>query len=378
MQENFVKRVLTISGVIAAIILGVLLIINGIDALLLVFAAILLAVFFRGLSELLHRRSGLSEGFSLAIVVFGIIGSLVLLGYLLAPSIAEQVRELRNELPQSIESLRVRLDQTSWGHAILEQIPPSDQLLKSVQGASILSRATGFFSTTLGVLVNVGVVLLLGVYFAAEPKTYTEGFLRLVPLSRRIRAREIVAAVAETLRWWLVGKFGSMLAIGVLTWIGLWLLGVPLALTLGIITALLTFIPNLGPILSVIPAALLALAQDPIRAVYVIALYVGVQLVESNLITPLIERRTIELPPALTISLQLLLSVFVGGLGLVLATPLVAVGLVLVQMLYIEDVLGDKMKTPDEKEIDDKNDQKEGSNKVPSSIEPTPEIKVAR
>jgi predicted PurR-regulated permease PerM len=112
----------------------------------------------------------------------------------------------------------------------------------------------------------------------------------------------------------------------------------------------LTFIPNIGPVLSVIPAALLALSQDPIKALYVVILYIIVQIIESNLITPMIERNTIKLPPALTITLQLILSVFVGGLGLVLATPLVAAGMVLVQMLYIEDVLGDDIETPDEKQ----------------------------
>jgi predicted PurR-regulated permease PerM len=141
-----------------------------------------------------------------------------------------------------------------------------------------------------------------------------------------------------------------MLAIGILTWIGLSILGVPLALTLGILTALLTFIPNIGPVLSVIPAALLAFSQDPIKAIYVVLLYIGVQVIESNLITPWIERQTIKLPPALTISMQLILSIFVGGLGLVLATPLVAAGIVLVQMLYIEDILGENLTTPDEKQ----------------------------
>jgi predicted PurR-regulated permease PerM len=133
-----------------------------------------------------------------------------------------------------------------------------------------------------------------------------------------------------------------MLFIGVLTWIGLSIIGVPLALTLGLIAGLLSFIPNFGPILSAVPAILLAFIDSPITAVYTAGLYILVQLIESNIATPLIERRTVELPPGLTIIFQLGLAVMVGGLGLVLATPLLAVIMVIVQMIYIQDILGDR------------------------------------
>ena len=123
--------------------------------------------------------------------------------------------------------------------------------------------------------------------------------------------------------------------------IGLYILGIPLALTLGLLAGLLSFIPNFGPIISAIPALLLAFIQSPVTALYVLGLYVGVQLIESNLVTPMIERNTIELPPAVTILFQLALAVMVGGLGLVLATPLLAVIIVVIQMVYIQDILGD-------------------------------------
>jgi predicted PurR-regulated permease PerM len=133
-----------------------------------------------------------------------------------------------------------------------------------------------------------------------------------------------------------------MVFIGVLTWIGLSVLGVPLALTLGLIAGLLSFIPNFGPILSAVPAMLIAFVDSPITALYVGGLFIVVQLIESNIVTPLIEKETVELPPGLTIMFQLALAVLVGGLGLVLATPLLAVVMAIVQMVYIEDVLGDK------------------------------------
>ena len=186
----------------------------------------------------------------------------------------------------------------------------------------------------------------MAIYLASEPRFYVRGFLRLFPENRRQRALEILKEIVDTLGWWLIGKFASMLFIGITTWIGLYFLGVPLSLSLGLIAGLLAFIPNFGPILSVIPAVLLAFIESPIKAVYVLALYIGVQVVESNIVTPYIERRTIELPPVLTISAQLALGILLGGIGLVLATPLLAATMVLVQTIYIEDVLGESLEEP--------------------------------
>ena len=125
-----------------------------------------------------------------------------------------------------------------------------------------------------------------------------------------------------------------------LTTIGLWLLDVPLALVLGLIAALFTFIPNIGPILSAIPAVLFGLTVSPQQALYVGLLYGGIQVVESYLLTPLVQRKTIELPPALTLAAQVLLGVTFGGLGVALAAPLTAVTVVGTRMLYVEDALG--------------------------------------
>lgn len=138
------------------------------------------------------------------------------------------------------------------------------------------------------------------------------------------------------LRWWLVGKLLSMSIVGLLTTAGLWLLGVPLALAFGLIAAALTFVPNIGPVLSVVPPALLALTDEPRVAAYVVALYVGIQTVESYAITPIIQRRTVSLPPALTITAQVALGFLVGALGVAVATPLTAAVMTIVRVLYVE------------------------------------------
>ena len=344
-KNQFVKRLLIICAVITLIILAVIGASYIVDILMLVFAAVLIAVFLRGLADLINERLKISEG--MAVLLVSVLLIVILAGSiaLLAPSVAEQVRNLRDDLPRSIENVVTYLLQFGWGRAILEHLPklPSvDEIFNYLTTTSFLSSVGGFFSTTAGIITNFFITILLAIYLAAEPKTYVHGFTKLFPIEKRSRVLEILHEIGETLRWWLIGKIGSMLVIGILTWIGLSIIGVPLALTLGLIAGLLSFIPNFGPILSAIPAVLLAFVDNPVTSLYVIALFIGVQLIESNLVTPWIERQTVELPPALTIASQLMLAVLIGGLGLVLATPILAVVMVLIQMIYIQDILGDK------------------------------------
>ena len=325
---------------LAAVVLLALLLGFAVEVLLLGFAGALLAVLLRAVSDPLSRRTGLSPRWALVVT----LGLILLLfggaGWLIAPDLAEQTQELSEQLPQALQDVRGQLAQYSWGAKLIEE---ADQAGKLASGSadSWLSRLAGFFTVTAAALVNAVVVLFVGLYLAFQPSLYVRGFLGLIPPPRRRRAAEVLDAVGHTLRWWLIGKAFSMLVIGVLTTLGLWLLGIPLALSLGLIAGLLSFIPNVGPILSVIPAALLGLMQSPQVALYVLLLYVGIQVVESNLLTPLVEQRTVYLPPALTLLAEVLFAVLIGGLGLLLAAPLTATALVLVKMLYIEDTLGE-------------------------------------
>lgn len=340
-NKEFIKRVLITVGIVAATILLLAMFYYAVDVILLLFAAVLIAIFLRGLGNWTSRYTKLSEGWSVALVSILLIGVLALSVTLLAPSVAEQVDHLREELPKSAQNVSEYISQFGWGRAVIEQFPSTEEILDNLSAMSLLSNVGGFFSTTAGAIANFFIVILLAIYLASEPRTYIGGLVKLFPVDTRERVREVLWETGDTLGWWLIGKIGSMLVIGVMTWIGLYFLGVPLSLTLGLIAGLLSFIPNFGPILSAIPALLLAFIESPMKAVYVLILYIVVQLIESNLITPIIERETVELPPALTITSQIALGVLIGGLGLVLATPLLAVIMVLVQMVYIEDVLGD-------------------------------------
>lgn len=348
-DNGFSRKVLIAVGLVCLTVLLAALIYFTFDVLLLIFAATLLAVFLRGLADLLCKYTNIPEGWAVLAVSVLILAVLAGAVAFLAPDVAEQVRHLREELPKSASAASAYISQFGWGRTLIEQLPSYDDLRNNLNPSTLMSGVGGFFSSTVGAVGNFFIGILLAIYLASEPRFYTRGFTNLFPVAKRHRVREILYAIGDTLRWWLIGKVASMIFIGLLTWIGLSIIGVPLALTLGLIAGLLSFIPNFGPILSAFPALLLAFIDSPTKALYVLILFIGVQLIESNVVTPFIERKTVEIPPALTVSFQLALAVMVGGLGLVLATPILAVLIVLIQMVYVEDVLGDRRTEVNEK-----------------------------
>jgi predicted PurR-regulated permease PerM len=185
------------------------------------------------------------------------------------------------------------------------------------------------------------IVLLVALYLAADPSPYVNGAVRLFPLKHRGRAREVLVSVGEVLFQWLQGQLVSMTVVGLVIALGLWLLGVPLAGTLGVIAGLFEFVPNIGPILSGVPAVLLAITVSPTHIVYVLVLYVAVQTFEGYFLTPMVMKRAVDLPPALTILAQLVGTLTAGWLGLLLATPVLAAIVTVVQKVYLENVIGE-------------------------------------
>ncbi|MGH7279628.1 MAG: AI-2E family transporter [Candidatus Rokuibacteriota bacterium] len=259
-----------------------------------------------------------------------------------------RVDQLARDLPRAVQSLRDQLSRHEWGRALVAATPTVEQLMSD----QVLLRASGVasrtFGLTVGGIVSLVIVTFVGLYVAANPGLYARGIVRLVPPARRERAREVLAALRSTLQWWLIGQVIVMAVVGVLTGVGLWRLGMPLALTLGLLAGLLNFIPYFGPVLAFGPAVLLALTQGMTVALYVGALYFVIQALESYILTPLVQQRVVSLPPALTIGAQVVLTVLFGGFGLLLATPLTGATFVLVKMLYVEDVLGDAIDVPEQ------------------------------
>lgn len=351
--QTYRRQVLIPAATVLGLVLLVLFFWYASYVLLLLFAGLLLAVLLRSLAELTSRLTGLGHGGALAVVM---VVSLLLLGGIAGfgvPRLVAQFDQLASTLEPSLEGAQQWLQERSWGRWFLQEMPELGDI--RANGADVLARATGVVSRTVGFVFSLIIVLFVGVYLAADPDLYTTGLLRLVPLAHRTRASEIVAAVAYTLRWWLVGQLITMAAVGLMTWLGLWALGIPTAFGLGVLAFLFDFVPNFGPIAAAIPGILLGFGESPIMALYVTILYVVVQQIESLLIAPLVHQRTVKLPPVLTIVAQVFLGLLAGPLGLLLATPLTAAVLVLIKMLYVEQLLGDKVETPvDQMEPEDK------------------------
>jgi predicted PurR-regulated permease PerM len=314
------------------------------DVLLLVFASILLAVFLRGCSKRLSHMLNLPVSLSLLLVVTALILIFALLGNMLAPSLIAQGWQLYEAVPLSLERVYLYLLRYEWFHNVVQTLPPLQDMVPEL--SKLLTQAQAVFSGVLTLTIRLALVLFLGLYLAAQPGIYLRGLLRLFPAHKKPRMQSVLDELEHTLTMWLLGKLVGMVIIGTATGMALGMLGVPLAGALGLITGLLNFIPYLGPVLGAIPTLLIAFSKEPMLALYAMLFYVGLQLAESYILTPFVDRRTVFLPPALTITVQVMMGIFFGLLGIMLATPLAAVAYVLVNMLYVEDVLGEKQSPP--------------------------------
>ena len=337
-QQIATRWSLTAVGIAVATVVLIVLLWYIVDVLLLVFAAVLLSLLFRAPADWLARHTPLSPGWSLAVALVVLAVLVGLVGWLFGHVIAEQAQQLTRRLPEIAASVQDRLARYNWA---MDYLRP-EQILDGK--SEFIGKGLRAVSTTFGAVANVGIVLLMAVFFAVQPRLYVNGLVRLVPIPRRQRAHEVLGAAGHTLRRWLVGQLVLMAVVTILTSIGLWALGVPFPIALGLLAGLLTFVPYLGPILGLVPAALVALSEGPLLAAYVVALYVGVQIIEG-LLEPIVQQRAVYLPPVLLIFAQVVLGILVGPLGVVLATPLAAAAMVVVNLIYVEDVLGDRDST---------------------------------
>lgn len=310
------------------------------NLLFLLFGGILFSIFLNSISSFLREKTHLKYGVCLFITLLFFTLSFTLIGYFLAPSLAHQFDQLTKDLPLAFSKLMNKFSQYSWAQVIKNEAKPESVIENS---PDLLRKATNAFGNAIEWVTNILIMALIGLYCAFEPSVYSKGTIKLFPKAKRPRVIQVMNEIDETLRWWLIGKFFGMFVIGVLTMIGLTLLKVPLALALAIIAAILTFIPNIGPIISAAPAVLLGFVESPQKALYIALLYLGIQTIESYLLTPMVQRKTISLPPALTLSAQVVFGYVIGGIGVAFATPFTAIILVLVKMLYIEDKLHDKV-----------------------------------
>jgi predicted PurR-regulated permease PerM len=305
---------------------------------LVIFAGVLFGICLRRAAEKLSHLARLPAGWSLLLVVLLIIAFFAGFGWLFSQAIASQFNQLSQRLPQAVARVGNMISQSGLGQTVLQHLN-TDSLHTSPS-----NMLQGFFGVAINVVEVVGgivIIIFVALYVAAEAGRYAGGLVWLVAPARRPRAAEILHETASAMWYWMLGRLFSMTVLGCMVALGLWLLGVPLPVALGFLAGIMIFVPYIGSIASAVPAVVIAASIDLKLAVYVVALYTGVHLVEGYILVPLVQRRVVHLPPALILSAQIILAVLAGFLGLLFATPLVAAALVMIRMIYIEDILGD-------------------------------------
>lgn len=341
-NKRFILRVLIVITISLLTLLAIYVLSTASGVLLLVFMGILIGVMLDGMAGIFNRYLKLSRTpavlFSVMLLVMLAAGT----AWFVGPRIGQQMAELSEEIPRAAGHLQDLIMETSWGRALVNMAPSAKEVVPS--GPDIIGYLTGFFSSTFTLISNFIIMFFIGIYLAINPGLYIDNLILLLPASRRERAHEIFHYCGRALKWWLVGRFSSMAIVGTLTALGLWIVGVKLAFSLGVIAAIFSFIPFLGPFLSFIPTFLISFVQDPSLSYYVILVYLVVQTVESYFLTPLIDQKTVSNPPALLITMQLLMGVLTGPLGVILASPFVVIVIILIQTVYVEDVLGNRVK----------------------------------
>lgn len=312
-----------------------------VDALLLAFGGVLLAVVLRGLGAKVHGVTRLPMTWStlltgvvlLAVLVFGFVA--------MGSVIAAEMAQLSEKLGQGLAQLRRYLEQAPWGQQVIDA---ATQGMK--QGGNAMSHVPTVLGAAVDTVLGLVIILFAGFYMALSPRMYVEGAVRLVPPNRQDRAREVLQACGRALWLWMLGRAVVMVLVAVVTTIGLLAIGVPLALPLGLLAGLLEFVPFFGSILAGIPVILVALTVDPQTALYAFVLVLVIQQAEGNVFEPIVERKAVSLPPALILIAAVAFTLVFGVGGAVFATPLLVVVMVMVKMLYQQDVLGERVKVP--------------------------------
>jgi predicted PurR-regulated permease PerM len=333
-KTEFFQRVLIVAGVAFA---GVVLWQTYL-VLLLAFAAALLATLLRAITDLIVRRTPLGEapayGCALVFALLVIGGA----GYLFGAQVAAQVNALAETLPRALHSLEM------WARAQPWLGPMLDGFGGGGGAATSIAKTVGNWALN-GADALVGVVAILfgAVYFGAQPRLYEKGVALLFPPRQHERVRNALQVSGYALRRWILGQLIDMAAVGTLTGIGLWLIGVPSALALGLLTGLLAFVPYVGAISAGVVATLVAAAQSLELGLWALGIYVAVQQLEGHLILPFVHRWSIALPPALGIFAVIGMGFLFGPLGILLATPLTVVTFVLVKKLYLQETLGEQV-----------------------------------
>ena len=300
--------------------------------LVMAFASVLIGVAIVAVAEILQRRARLPRALSLALVVLStiafVIGAIALFGY----QVADQYDAILAKAEISIRQLVGFAQEHAWARAMMASLAgaPFDGAT-----ASVAPRLASVLGTVGQDLAYVAIVIASGIFLAVDPARHARGVLALVPANRRERAEAFLSECGAILRKWLVSRLIVMLVIGALSSVGLGLLGIDGAITLGVTGGLLTFIPLIGALVAAVPAVLVAFAQSPLLALYTALMYWAVHFIEGTFITPYVQDEQVELPPVVTLYSTLVFAAIFGIAGVFFASPLALVAIIALKVFYV-------------------------------------------
>ncbi len=328
-RQTFTERVFIVAAVVVALIAAW----AGRHILLILFAAALLAILLRGSAAELSKHTPLPVTAAIAVVACAVVVLVGSFGWFVIPRLSEEVRQLGEMVPKSAEAIDRAGQRLGLGAGLLER-------LREGVGASGAGRlASGLGGVAAGAAAFLSDLVLLaaiGLFLALAPRTYKRDLVALAPSGRKQWAKAKIDLLGDTLWRWLLGQFVASAAVAVCVGVGLVALGVPLALLLAVIAGFFNIIPFFGPLISAVPAVLIALTVDPLTALWVGLLFLAVQFAEGYFLHPLIMKRAVSLPPVVTIVSVSVFGAWFGIMGLFLGMPLAVAASVLVRRTETE------------------------------------------
>lgn len=316
------------------------------DAVLLAFAAVLLAVAVHGLADMLSPRGKIPRGVALSLAGCLLVGVVVGVVWLFGAQVADQIASIIDSLPAAWESVRRSLSASPLGARLVSEL---QSMMSGASGASfqdMMSRAGSYTLPLASGVTTALLVIFTAAFLTTEAGAYRRGLVLLVPKGPDEKIGQALDDSAQALKKWLLGIMIDMTIIALLLGVALWALGVPAFVGLALIAGFAQFVPTVGPLLASVPAILLAFTVSPMTALWTAIAYLVISQLEANVIYPLIQKKTTSIPPALNLVAVLAFGTLLGPLGVLLATPMLVVLTVFIVRLYVQDALGKDARAP--------------------------------
>lgn len=310
------------------------------NVVLITFGAIIFAMLLWLGAEPFIRWLSIREGVALVLSGLIILLIVVTVGVLLGTRVVGQMLDVIQRAGSATSQLQDYLASSDLGKFVLDHF--------STGGFSLTGTLTSVLKVSSSLIEGVVIALISGIYIAAQPRIYRDGFVQLFPPRAHRLVVERLNAITDALRLWLIGQLIQMVLIGVLATAAVWIIGVPSPVALGLIAGFGEFVPYIGPIIAAIPAILVALTNSWQTALWTLIAYLAINQIEGHLIIPLIQRHLVFIPPAVILLGIVAVTSLFGAAAAVFAAPIAVVAFIAVKLLYVRDTLHEPTEIPGE------------------------------